>query len=99
MLRSLKQYLTGPDQYLSGSDRLVILRWLLEQGLVWKFTIHEYCWNSDPKQDSRIQKKHILSMDLNISIRLTDFLLLKKRVLIIQFNGEIINIMLPTKFV
>ena len=38
-------------------------------------------------------------MDLDISIRLTDFLILKKRVLVIQFNGEITNVMLPVKFV
>ena len=37
-------------------------------------------------------------MDLDISIRLTDFLLWKKRVLVIQLKGEIINMMLETKF-
>ena len=52
-----------------------------------------------PNKIAGFKKKHILSMDLNISIRLADFLLLKKRVLIIQFNREIINTMLPTKFV
>ena len=35
----------------------------------------------------------------DVSIRLTDFLPLKKKVLVIQFTGEIINMMLPTKFV
>ena len=37
-------------------------------------------------------------MDLDISTKLTDFLLWKKRVLVIQLEEEIINMMLQTKF-
>ena len=35
----------------------------------------------------------------DVSIKLTDFLPLKKKELVIQLTGEIINMMLPTKFV
>ena len=38
-------------------------------------------------------------MDLDISIRLIDFFLLEKRLFVIQFNEEIVNMMLPNKFV
>ena len=35
----------------------------------------------------------------DVSIRLPDFLPLKKKVLVVQFTGEIVNMMLPTKYV
>ena len=38
-------------------------------------------------------------MDLDISIRLIDFFLLEKRLFVIQFNEEIVNMMLPNKIV
>ena len=38
-------------------------------------------------------------MDLDISIRLIDFFLLEKRLFVIQFNEQIVNMMLPNKFV
>ena len=38
-------------------------------------------------------------MDLDISIRLIDFFLLEKRLFVTQFNEEIVNMMLPNKFV
>ena len=63
MLTQLKQYLTGLDQYLNNSYRLVILR----QATAWIETgieIHNplKCWNADPKQESCkiIKKWHFL---------------------------------------
>ena len=38
-------------------------------------------------------------MDLDISIRLIDFFLLEKRLFVIQFNEEIVSMMLSNKFV